>query len=152
MSARVGRAFDEFFVQSGRNFIDLVAEVGLKGAKAAGIAYQPLSFLTSPENSMKVDSLIETIQKNNKNYNLSMASERENIPTAPSIDDIGKNGLSVWDWTSISLQDSSPVILTTFAPGGLGIKGAAGVSKAIKTGKGVKDALQKQKALWLSGS
>jgi len=151
MSARVGRAFDEFFVQSGRNFIDLIAEVGLKGAKAAGTAYQPLSFLTSPENSMKVDSLIETIQKNNKNYNLGMASKRENIPTAPSIDDIGKNGLSVWDWTSISLQDSSPTILTTFVPGGLGIKGAAGVSKAIKTGKGVKDALQKQKALWLAG-
>ena len=152
MSARVGRAFDEFFVQSGRNFIDLTAEIGLKGAKAAGIGgFTPLSFLTSPENSAKVDSLIETIQKNNKNYNLGMASKRENIPTAPSIDDIGKDGLSLWDWTSISLQDSSPTILTTFIPGGLGVKGAAGVSKAIKAGKGVKSALQKQKALWLAG-
>ena len=151
-SARVGRAFDEFFVQSGKNFVDLIAEIGLKGARAAGVAgYQPLSFLASPENSAKVDSLIETLQTNNKNYNQSMASQRENIPTAPSIDDIGKDGLSVWDWTSISLQDSSPTILTTFVPGGLGIKGAAGVSKAIKTGKGVKDALQKQKALWLAG-
>jgi hypothetical protein len=151
VSARVGRAFDEFFVQSGRNFIDLTAEIGLKAARTAGFAYQPLSFLTSPENSAKVDSLIETIQKNNKNYNLGMTSKRENIPTAPSIDDIGKDGLSVWDWTSISLQDSSPTILTTFVPGGLGIKGAANVSKAVKTGKGVKDALQKQKALWLAG-
>ena len=118
VSARVGRAFDEFFVQSGRNFLDLTAELGLKGAKAAGMAgYQPLAFLTNPENSAKVDSLIETIQTNNKNYNLGMASKRENIPTAPSIDDIGKDGLSVWDWTSISLQDSSPTISTTFAPG-----------------------------------
>ena len=151
VSARVGRAFDEFFVQSGRNFIDLYAELYLKGARKVGEFYTPLSFLTSPENSAKVDSLIETIQKNNKNYNLGMASKRENIPTAPSIDDIGKDGLSLWDWTSISLQDSSPTILTTFIPGGLGVKGAANVSKAIKTGKGVKDALQKQKALWLAG-
>ena len=152
VSARVGRAFDEFFVQSGRNFLDLTAELGLKGAKAAGMAgYQPLAFLTNPENSAKVDSLIETIQTNNKNYNLGMASKRENIPTAPSIDDIGKDGLSVWDWTSISLQDSSPTISTTFAPGLLSLKGAAGVTKAIKTGKGIKDALQKQKALWLAG-
>ncbi len=151
MSARVGRAFDEFFVQSGRNFIDLTAEIGLKAARTAGFAYQPLSFLTSPEASVKVDSLIETIQKNNKNYNLGMASKRENIPTAPSIDDIGKNGLSVWDWTSITFQDNSATISTTFLPTGAALKGASLVNKAIKAGKGVKSALQKQKALWLAG-
>jgi len=151
VSARVGRVFDEFFVQSGRNFIDLTAELGLKAARTAGFAFTPLSFLTSPENSEKVDSVIQTIQKNNKNYNLGIASKREKIPTSPSIDDIGKDGLSVWDWTSIALQDNSATISTTFVPGLLSLKGAAGVTKAIKAGKGVKDALQKQKALWLAG-
>ena len=150
-SARVGRVFDEFFVQSGRNFLDLYSELYLKGAKKIGEFYQPLSFLTSPENSEKIDSLIQTIQKNNKNYNLSMASKRENIPTSPSIDDIGKDGLSVWDWTSIALQDNSATISTTFVPGLAQLKGATTLTKAIKTGKGVKDALQKQKALWLAG-
>ena len=151
-SARVGRVFDEFFMQSGRNFIDLTAEIGLKAAKAAGVGgFTPLSFLTSPENSAKVDSVIQTIQKNNKNYNLKIASKRENIPTSPSIDDIGKDGLSVWDWTSIALQDNSATISTTFVPGLAQLKGATTLTKAIKTGKGVKDALQKQKALWLAG-
>jgi len=151
-SARVGRVFDEFFVQSTRNFIDLTAEIGLEAARAAGIGgFTPLNFLASPENSAKVDSVIQTIQTNNKNYNLGIASKREKIPTSPSIDDIGKDGLSVWDWTSIALQDNSATISTTFVPGLLSLKGAAGVTKAIKAGKGVKDALQKQKALWLAG-
>jgi len=153
-SARVGRVFDEFFVQSTRNFLDLTAELGLKGARAAGAAgFQPLAFLTSPENSAKVDSVIETIQKNNKNYNLSMASKRENIPTSPSIDDIGKDGLSVWDWTSISLQDNSATIATTFAPGLASLKGASGVKAAFKTASYTarKKALQNQKKLWLAG-
>jgi len=153
-SARVGRVFDEFFVQSTRNFLDLTAELGLKGAKAAGMAgFQPLAFLTSPENSAKVDSVIETIQKNNKNYNLSMASERENIPTSPSIDDIGKNGLSVWDWTSITFQDNSATIATTFAPALASLKGASGVKAAFKTASYAarKKALQNQKKLWLAG-
>ena len=150
-SARVGRVFDEFFMQSGRNFLDLYSELYLKGAKKIGEFYQPLSFLTSPENSAKVDSLIQTIQTNNKNYNLNMASKRENIPTSPSIDDIGKDGLSVWDWTSIALQDNSATISTTFVPGLTQLKGATTLTKAIKAGKGVKDALQKQKALWLAG-
>ena len=153
-SARVGRVFDEFFVQSTRNFADLTAELGLKGAKAAGMAgFQPLAFLTSPGNSAIVDSVIETIQKNNKNYNLSMASKRENIPTSPSIDDIGKDGLSVWDWTSIALQDNSATIATTFVPGLASLKGASGVKAAFKTASYTarKKALQNQKKLWLAG-
>jgi hypothetical protein len=153
-SARVGRVFDEFFVQSTRNFLDLTAELGLKGARAAGMGgYQPLAFLTSPDNSAKVDSVIETIQKNNKNYNLSIASKRENIPTSPSIDDIGKDGLSVWDWTSIALQDNSATIATTFAPGLASLKGASGVKAAFKTASYTarKKALQNQKKLWLAG-
>jgi len=153
-SARVGRVFDEFFVQSTRNFIDLTAEIGLKAAKAAGIGgFTPLSFLTSPENSEKVDSLIQTIQKNNKNYNLGMASKRENIPTSPSIDDIGKDGLSIWDWTSIAFQDNSATIATTFVPGLASLKGASGVKAAFKTASysARKKALQNQKKLWLAG-
>ena len=153
-SARVGRVFDEFFVQSTRNFADLTAELGLKGAKAAGMAgFQPLAFLTSPGNSAIVDSVIETIQKNNKNYNLSMASKRESIPTSPSIDDIGKDGLSVWDWTSIALQDNSATIATTFVPGLASLKGASGVKAAFKTASYTarKKALQNQKKLWLAG-
>jgi hypothetical protein len=57
----------------------------------------------------------------------------------------------VWDWTSIALQDNSATISTTFVPGLAQLKGATTLTKAIKTGKGVKDALQKQKALWLAG-
>ena len=148
-SARVGRVFDEFFVQSTRNFLDLTAELVLRAAPV----FQPLAFLTSPEYSGEVDSLIETIQKNNKNYNLNMASKRENIPTSPSIDDIGKDGLSVWDWTSIAFQDNSATIATTLVPGLTQLKGAAGVSKAFKTASYAarKTALQNQKKLWLAG-
>ena len=29
-----------------------------------------------------------------------MASKRENIPTSPSIDGKGKDGLSIWVWTA----------------------------------------------------
>ena len=138
-------------MQSTRNFLDLTAEIGLESIKAAGLAIMPLSFLTTPENSAKVDSLIQTIQKNNKNYNLGMASKRENIPTSPSIDDIGKDGLSVWDWTSITFQDNSATIATTFLPTGAAFKGASLVNKAAKAGKGMKKALQNQKKLWLAG-
>ena len=148
-SARVGRVFDEFFVQSTRNFLDLTAELVLRAAPI----FQPLAFLSDSEYSEKVDSLIQTIQKNNKNYNLGMASKRENIPTSPSIDDIGKDGLSIWDWTAIALQDNSATLATTFIPTGAAIKGAAGVSKAFKTASYAarKKALQNQKKLWLAG-
>lgn len=147
-SARVGRAWDEFFIQSGRNFLDLTAELGLRGVKTLKNLYSPLSALAYDD---KIDPVIQTIQKNNKNYNLNIAAKRENIPTAPSIDDIGKNGVSVWDWTAISLQDNSATIATTFVPGVMGLKGTAGISKAVRTGKGMKEALQSQRALWLAG-
>ena len=158
-SARVGRAFDEFFTQSIVNTVDLISETALTatkylanpGSPLSFTPLAPLSFLNSPENSKKLDSLIETIKTDNKNYNLKMLSKREKIPTAPSIDDIGKNGISVWDWTSISLQDNSPTIVTTFIPSTLAIKGTSAVSKATKAGTGLKEALQTQKKLWLAG-
>jgi hypothetical protein len=142
-SARVGRAFDEFFLQSGRNVLDLSAEIGLEAFK----------FALKPEYRPAIDDVINVVQQNNKNYNLEMDAKRKQLPTAPTLDDIGENNIGFFDWFSVAMQDNSPTIATTFIPGGLAAKGAAGVKAAFKTGSyaAKKAALQNQKKLWLAG-
>jgi hypothetical protein len=143
VSARVGRAFDEFFLQSGRNVLDLTTEIGLEAFK----------FALKPEYEPAIDAVINVVQQNNKNYNLEMDAKRKQLPTAPTLDDIGKNNIGFFDWFSVAMQDNSPTIATTFIPGGLAAKGAAGVKAAVKTGSyaAKKAALQNQKKLWLAG-
>jgi len=142
-SARVGRAFDEFFLQSGRNVLDLGAEIGLQAFK----------FTLMPQYRPAIDDVINIVQQNNKNYNLEMDAKRKQLPTAPTLDDIGENNIGFFDWFSVKLQDNSPTIATTFIPGGLAAKGAAGVKAAFKAGSyaAKKAALQNQKKLWLAG-
>ena len=142
-TARVGRAFDEFFLQSGRNVLDLSAEIGLEAFK----------FALKPEYRPAIDDVISVVQQNNKNYNLEMDAKRKQLPTAPTLDDIGENNIGFFDWFSVAMQDNSPTIATTFIPGGLAAKGAAGVKAAVKTGSyaAKKAALQNQKKLWLAG-
>jgi len=142
-TARVGRAFDEFFLQSGRNVLDLSAEIGLQAYK----------FSLMPQYRPAIDDVISVVQQNNKNYNLEMDAKRKQLPTAPTLDDIGENNIGFFDWFSVAMQDNSPTIATTFIPGGLAVKGAAGVKAAVKTGSyaAKKAALQNQKKLWLAG-
>ncbi len=142
-SARVGRSFDEFFLQSGRNVLDLSTEIGLEAFK----------FALKPEYRPAIDDVINVVQQNNKNYNLEMDAKRKQLPTAPTLDDIGENNIGFFDWFSVAMQDNSPTIATTFIPGGLAAKGAAGVKAAFKTGSyaAKKAALQNQKKLWLAG-
>ena len=78
-SARVGRAFDEFLLQSGRNVLDLGAEIGLQAFK----------FSLMPQYRLAIDNVINVVRQNNKNYNLEMDAKRKQIPTAPTLDDIG---------------------------------------------------------------
>jgi len=135
---RVGLAFEKFFVQSTRNFYDLGYQVSLKG----------LDWLTSGKYSYAFDTVIDIIDKSNKNYNLEMSKKSENIPAAPTLDEVGQQGIGYFDWFSIAFQDNSPTIATTFIPGGASLKGASLVRSAVGTAA-KKAALQSQKKLFL---
>ena len=139
-AARIGQAWDSFFVQSTRNFLDLGAQTTLKG----------LSWLYGKDYSVAFNNLIDVISENNKNYNLEMSKKAENIPAAPTLDEIDQQGVDYWDWFSISFQDNSPVIATTFIPGAASLKGASLVKSAVGTAA-KKTALQQQKQLLLAG-
>ena len=150
-TSRVARSFDEFFTQSFANFAALTSEIVLEGAKLVGESspMSPLGFLALPEYSNKVDSVISSIQKTNKNYNLEMASKRDKLPAAPTLDDVNSGQVSIWDYVGVSLQDNAATIATTVVPGLASLKGANLVNKAKSTGVGLKNALQSQKKLWL---
>ena len=139
-SARIGQAWDSFFVQSTRNFLDLGQQVAFKG----------LDWLTGGKYSVAFDGLIDVVSENNKNYNLEMSKEAENIPAAPTLDEIDQQDVDYWDWFSIAFQDNSPVIATTFIPGGASLKGTSLVRSAVGTAA-KKTALQQQKRLLLAG-
>jgi hypothetical protein len=94
--------------------------------------------------------LKDVVSENNKNYNLEMSKKAENIPAAPTLDEIDQQGVDYWDWFSISFQDNSPVIATTFIPAGASLKGASLVRSAVGTAA-KKTALQQQKRLLLAG-
>ena len=150
-TSRVIQSFDEFFAQSFTSFADLISEVTLESAKFVGkyAPMSPLGFLALPENSNKVDSVISSIQKSNKNYNLEIASKRDKLPEAPTLDDVESGQVSIWDYIGVSLQDNSATLATTVVPGLSSLRGASLVNKARKTGVGLKNALQSQKKLWL---
>ena len=139
-AARVGESWDRFFFQNLRNFGDLGLQVGFKS----------LDWLTGGKYSVAFDGLIDVISENNKNYNLEMSKKAENIPAAPTLDEIDQQGVDYWDWFSISFQDNSPVIATTFIPAGASLKGASLVKSAVGTAA-KKTALQQQKRLLLAG-
>jgi len=139
-SARIGRAWDEFFIQSTRNVLDLGLMLGTKA----------LDWVTDEKYDNAFNALTDVISQNNKNYNLEMAKKREDIPSAPTLDEIGNQGVDYWDWFSISFQDNSPVIATTFVPGGASLKGGQLVKSAATTAA-KKIALRQQKNLLLAG-
>ena len=139
-TARVGESWDRFFVQSTRNLLDLGQQVAFKG----------LDWLTGGKYSVAFDGLIDVVSENNKNYNLEMSKKAENIPAAPTLDEIDQQGVDYWDWFSIAFQDNSPVIATTFIPAGASLKGASLVRSAVGTAA-KKTALQQQKRLLLAG-
>ena len=137
---RVGRAWDEFFVQSARNTYDLGLQLG----------YKALDWITGDQYDEGFDALIDAVSKTNKNYNLQMSKKRENIPSSPTLDEIDTQGIGYWDWFSTSFQDNSPVIATTFIPASASLKGGQLVKSAVGAAA-KKTALRQQKNLLLAG-
>ena len=142
-SARAGMAMEEFFIKDMyNNFGTLIKEVGLRGVEQAmgiqGAAYAPM-----------FDDAVETMRQANQNYNLQIASKRENtIPESLKLDDIGNNNIGYFDWFTEAFADNSPSIVTTFIPGGAAIKGGIALKSAAKIGTfaAKKAALQSQRA------
>jgi len=151
VGARVGRAWDEMFVQDFVNLGNLLKQGMLEATKVeAGSRKYGLNWLTDEDYSASFDNLIDEVNKNNVNYNLEMFKKRENIPAAPTLDEIGEQGVDFWDWFSISFQDNSPVIATTFIPAAASLRGSQLVARAT-TKEARKQALKKQKQLLLAG-
>ena len=142
-SARAGMAMEEFFLKDMyNNFGTLIKEVGLRGIEQAagiqGAAYAPM-----------FDDAVETMRQANQNYNLQIASKRENtIPESLKLDDIGNNNIGYFDWFTEAFADNSPSIVTTFIPGGAAIKSGIALKSAAKIGTfaAKKAALQSQRA------
>jgi len=111
---------------------------------------------------------IENVRNGTVNYNRRLAKKRfDNLPEPLSVNDIGKNGVSFFDWAQESLANNSTTIAMALIPstlaakaGGSLVKGALVAQKAAKGGtfaarntatQGLKAAYQKQKAFGVLG-
>tara|TARA_R110000765_G_scaffold157211_1_gene260395 strand:- start:6 stop:7739 length:7734 start_codon:yes stop_codon:yes gene_type:complete len=154
VSARVGRATEEFFVGGTVNFASLTAQLGNRA----------LYVLANPNDKQTLDRLDEglnAISEWTTDYNVQLAEKREaNIPENFTLDDVSKGDVGYGTWFMEALANNSPSIITTFIPGGLMLKGARGVKAAGKLSvvftkaeraSRMSKALQAQKAFGLYG-
>ncbi len=145
-TTRTAINLEEFFVGNTVNFGSLTAQLGLELLSAAN----PLAMFND-EGLKKIDRGIEIIKESTRDYNKELAKKREEtLPESIKLDDIGSNKVGYFDWFKEATADNSATILTTFIPGGLAAKGAAGV-RAATTVAAKKAALQAQKKFALAG-
>ena len=154
VSARVGRAAEEFFIGGTINFGALTAQLGNRALYA----------LANPKDEQTLDKLNEgfdAISEWTTNYNQQLAKTREqNIPQNFTLEDVSRGSVGYGTWFMEALANNSPSIITTFIPGGLMAKGARGVANAGKLpivlsksyrGKAMQEALRLQKTFGLIG-
>ena len=105
----------------------------------------------APEREAKIQKSIELCQQTLTNYNQRIAATREaTIPPPLELDDIGKDGVSVFRYIGEALADNSPSILTTFIPASAAIVGSLKVAGAAGKGFGaMRAALKAQKTYGL---
>ena len=131
-TARAAQALEEFFVEGmlvgGSSLLAQTAlEVG-KGVLASGD-------VEGGKVKQNWDKAISVIKQKTTDYSLRLAEKRKKtIPDNIKIQDAIDGKVSYLDWLSESFANNSPSILTTFIPGALAFKGAAGVATARKIG------------------
>ena len=141
LGARASAALEDFFIGGAVNVGMNIKEGGLRLFKALN------NDELAPEREAKLQKSIELCQQTLTNYNQRIAAKREaEIPPPLELDDIGKDGVSVFRYVGEALADNSPSILTTFIPAGAAIAGSLKVAGAAGKGFGaMRAALKAQK-------
>ena len=117
-SARISASLHDTFVKGTINFGNLVGQTVLIGIK---------SYTSDPMTMGVMDGVIHQMQRMNYNYNKGLAEERElTLPTALTLDDIGKDGISFFDYSAQALSDQSGTLVLSMIPFGAGAFGKAG--------------------------
>ena len=120
-SARISASLHDTFIKGTVNFGNLVGQTLLKGIKHLNT--------TAPTGVM--DGVIHQMQRMNYNYNKDLAEERElTLPSALTLDDIGKDGISFFDYSTQALSDQSGTLVLSMIPFGAGALTKAGGSFA----------------------
>jgi hypothetical protein len=110
-SARISASLHDTFIKGTVNFGNLVGQTLLKGIKHLNT--------TAPTGVM--DGVIHQMQRMNYNYNKDLAEERElTLPSALTLDDIGKDGISFFDYATQALSDQSGTLVLSMIPFGAG--------------------------------
>jgi len=116
-SARISASLHDTFIKGTVNFGNLVGQTLLKGIKHLNT--------TAPTGVM--DGVIYQMQRMNYNYNKDLAEERElTLPSALTLDDIGKDGISFFDYSAQALSDQSGTLVLSMIPFGAGALAKAG--------------------------
>jgi len=120
-SARISASLHDTFVKGTINFGNLVGQTVLKGIK----------HINTAGSRGVMDGVIHQMQRMNYNYNKDLAEERElTLPTALTLDDIGKDGISFFDYGAQALSDQSGTLVLSMIPFGAGALTKAGGSFA----------------------
>jgi len=120
-SARISASLHDTFIKGTVNFSNLVGQTLLKGIK----------YLNTAGSRGVMDGVIHQMQRMNYNYNKDLAEERElTLPSALTLDDIGKDGISFFDYSTQALSDQSGTLVLSMIPFGAGALTKAGGSFA----------------------
>ena len=145
LSARASAALEDFFIGGSYNVAKNIQEGGLRLLKLLN------NNELNPEREERLAKSIEVCQQTLTNYNNRIAATRaETLPPPLELDDIGKDGVSVFRYVGEALADNSPSILTTFIPAGAAIAGSLRVAGAAGKGFGaMRAALKAQRTYGL---
>ena len=145
LGARASAALEDFFIGGSYNVAKNIQEGGLRLLKLLNNNDQ------NPEREARLEKSIELCQQTLTNYNNRIAATRaETLPPPLELDDIGKDGVSVFRYVGEALADNSPSILTTFIPAGAAIAGSLRVANAAGKGFGaMRAALKAQRTYGL---
>ena len=133
-SKRLGLELERFFLGNGYEFLGLTADVANELTKL-----DPIRFLSTGGKFAEkgwFDKAVKQLRESSFNYSERISNDIETkLPPSLTVDDIGKDGVTIFDWGVDAFANNAPSILTTFVPSLMAIKGVSAVamSRAIKT-------------------